>query len=354
LPRSKTNPHPFVTDLKANASHPRRARWVDPISGRKRVFHLPEDGEAAAKWMSKKSAELLGHRARTEPPPGGGPLPLQLMIDKYMLDQHRSRPGTLKQYGWSLAKFQKFVGKQPITQTVLWDFRSFVNQQKVSPSSVNRDLRHVKAFLRHARKAGGVLLSSEQISDGLELLVIKGNKKKKPLSRAEIAHLQRVLIEAADPLYYKFVMVTLLTGMRREENERLEPSQICGDLRIELGDETKTHQGRVIDFDISPTVPVLLGKNFKGWKFTADQLRARRNRIHPWVTFQRLRVTCGTYLVCAPNIWSTAGAYRTAKRLGHSVEVSEKHYMGVISDIPHDAKTLEAAMGLAPHPTAAE
>ena len=59
---------------------------------------------------------------------------------------------------------------------------------------------------------------------------------------------------------------------------------------------------------------------------------------------QVLRSTCGSYLTNAPGIFGAASAYRSAKQLGLSVQVAERHYVGVIRGIPRDARTLEAAM----------
>ena len=41
---------------------------------------------------------------------------------------------------------------------------------------------------------------------------------------------------------------------------------------------------------------------------------------------------------------ATASAYRSAKQLGHSVSIAERHYVDVMRGIPRDARTLEAAM----------
>jgi hypothetical protein len=57
-----------------------------------------------------------------------------------------------------------------------------------------------------------------------------------------------------------------------------------------------------------------------------------------------LRQTCGTYLTNAPGIFGAASAYRSAKQLGHSVAVAERHYVGLVRGIPRDARTLEGAM----------
>lgn len=60
--------------------------------------------------------------------------------------------------------------------------------------------------------------------------------------------------------------------------------------------------------------------------------------------FQALRRTCGTYLTNAPGIFGSASAYRSAKQLGHSVQVAEKYYVDVARGIRREARTLEAAM----------
>jgi hypothetical protein len=57
-----------------------------------------------------------------------------------------------------------------------------------------------------------------------------------------------------------------------------------------------------------------------------------------------LRSTCGSYLANAPGIFGAASIYRTAVQLGHSVEVCERHYAGVLRRIPREARSLEAAM----------
>jgi hypothetical protein len=61
-------------------------------------------------------------------------------------------------------------------------------------------------------------------------------------------------------------------------------------------------------------------------------------------TWQAFRRTCGCYLTNAPGIFGAASAYRSAKQLGHSVAVAERHYVDVVRGIPRDARTVEAAM----------
>jgi hypothetical protein len=61
-------------------------------------------------------------------------------------------------------------------------------------------------------------------------------------------------------------------------------------------------------------------------------------------TWQLCRSTCSTFLTNAPGIYGAASAFHSARQLGHSVTVAEKHYADVIRGIPKDATNLEAAM----------
>jgi hypothetical protein len=46
----------------------------------------------------------------------------------------------------------------------------------------------------------------------------------------------------------------------------------------------------------------------------------------------------------AAEIFGAASAYRSARQPGHSLQVAEKHCLGLVRGIPRDARTLEAAM----------
>ncbi len=132
----------------------------------------------------------------------------------------------------------------------------------------------------------------------------------------------------------------------------------------------KTKQARQIDLIVSPVLARLLGmlqlrtggsvyvfgdaENAVTGEtepaLTYELLKAARRRLvreygAPAFSWQRLRVTCGTFLANAPGIFGAASAYREAKQLGHSVTVAERHYLGVVHISP-DARTLEEAMGV--------
>ncbi|HVY26148.1 MAG TPA: hypothetical protein VHB79_06330 [Polyangiaceae bacterium] len=61
-------------------------------------------------------------------------------------------------------------------------------------------------------------------------------------------------------------------------------------------------------------------------------------------TWQTFRKTCGCYLTNAPGIFGSASAYRSARQLGHSVQIAERYYVNVVRGIPRSARTVEAAM----------
>lgn len=85
---------------------------------------------------------------------------------------------------------------------------------------------------------------------------------------------------------------------------------------------------------------------------TRTLIEAARKRLTrafkaPEFTWHDLRRTCGTHLTCAPGIYGGASAFLCAKKLGHSVAVAEKHYLGVVNNISPSARTLEEAMEIA-------
>lgn len=338
-------------------------RYTDR-AGKRRTQKIPPDlaGDALHRWLLRKSAELMLQRARSEPPPGAV-MSLELAVEKYLAERHRLRASTRTQYRYTLQKLVAWMGGKPVTQARLRGWRAALDRPGAAAASVNRDLAHASAFLHHARKAGDVMLTRDQIADGLERLP-GDHEKLTPLSLAEV----RTLVEALDRAvaghspsssipgqdrtaarYRAFVLTVLLTGMRLGECLNLDPSRVdLESKRIVLRRiDTKTKRGRTIDLSVSPSVCLLL-KDALPWGLTADQVRSWRTKRHPQFTFKRMRVTCGTYLTCAPGIYGGASAYMSAARLGHSVAIAEKHYVGVVQ-VPATARTLEEALGLDDH-----
>ena len=162
------------------------------------------------------------------------------------------------------------------------------------------------------------------------------------------------------------IALLLLTGMRLGEGVGLEWCQVdlhargldgqeVGEIHLS-GEKTKTKRSRVVDLSVSPMLRDLLlamekVRDDSGLVFVttydgaaAAVKRLRKNygapkRFKPQV----LRSTCGTFLTNSPGIFGAASAYRSARQLGHSVAVAEKHYLGLIRIAP-DARDLETAM----------
>jgi integrase len=166
-----------------------------------------------------------------------------------------------------------------------------------------------------------------------------------------------------------FTACVLLSGMRLGESVALDWRQVdldaldetgrkVGELHLE-GETIKTKMHRDVDLSVSPQLRALLaalqlksgrvGSVFGVSRSEAEaagkRLRAEYGAPEAF-TWQALRRTCGTYLTNAPGVFGAASAYRSARQLGHSVQVAEKHYLGLVRGIPRDAHTLEAAMQL--------
>jgi integrase len=136
---------------------------------------------------------------------------------------------------------------------------------------------------------------------------------------------------------------------------------------------TKNKRARSVPLSITPMLAAMLRPGRKGGKtgrilaeysidiiedacrFLISELQPDEPKLGerlrcqaPKFTPHTLRRSCGTYIVCAPAIYggaTGAALHMAAARLGHSVSVGQKHYIGVI-EIPNTAKTIEAAMQL--------
>lgn len=169
-----------------------------------------------------------------------------------------------------------------------------------------------------------------------------------------------------------FVIVTLLSGMRLSEVLQLRWDHVVldakdssgagvGEIRLP-GSTNKTNRARTIDLGVSPALrstmlALKVRTGGEGYVFptyrarTTVEAAAKRLRgeygAPKSFTWQALRRTCGTFLTNAPGIFGAASAYRSARQLGHSVTIAEKHYVDLERGIPATARTLEDAMSIA-------
>ncbi len=269
--------------------------------------------------------------------------------------------------------------------------RRVPGKRQRSAVQVNKCLRALKTVLNHWRRLGLTpRVSSDTIADCLPY-----HRAPRPMRKFLTAAQTRDLFKAAgehdcqvfnltrDEKFVgltsgstsryipiaPFIAMALLTGCRVGEVLKLKWSSISDDLAmLNLEhDETKTHHARRVDLRVSPWLIRLLEKvkppdmnaaQLKDWfvfggkePYTYDLIESARARLisdfaAPQFDWRTLRRTCGTFLVCAPGIYGGASAYMAARRLGHSVDVAERHYLGVVSDVAAKARTLEAALGV--------
>ena len=124
---------------------------------------------------------------------------------------------------------------------------------------------------------------------------------------------------------------------------------------IHLTAATKTKRARTVGLEVSPgfrkllaTMHLQAGTKRAVFGSSRDTAEAAAKRIRrefgapAGFTWQTLRRTCGCYLTNAPGIFGAASAYRSAKQLGHSVAVAEKHYVDIVRCITRAARTLES------------
>jgi integrase len=173
-----------------------------------------------------------------------------------------------------------------------------------------------------------------------------------------------------------FVLTAMLTGMRLDEVCLIEwathvdlhavdhSGQVVGEIRLRAQD-TKTHKSRTVAFDVSPALRELFvlmhrASSGKGSVFgitydEAQEAMQRLKAVHgapSRANYQMLRSTCSTFLSNAPAIYGAAAPFHSSRQLGHSVDVAQKHYTGLIRGISREARSLETAMQIETEVTA--
>lgn len=263
---------------------------------------------------------------------------------------------------------------------------------KRSPVTINTYLKNIKLVLNHLRARGLTPgLSKDAIGDALKPLSVP-REQAEYLTATKIANLLDAAMRHDADTYVEtreehaglrkrgttprytpiapFTAFLLLTGCRRGEALGLTWGDVdltavdsqghaVGEIRLKAA-ATKTKHARTIGLEVSPALSTMLaamklkagdgpfvfgGKN----PYTTDLVEAARARMideygAPKFDWQMLRSTCATYLTNAPCIFGSATVFMSARQLGHSVAVAERHYLNVHRGIPREARTLEAAM----------
>lgn len=264
-------------------------------------------------------------------------------------------------------------------------------RQRRSAHSINRELRGVRVVLGYLAeldllpkvREGDLRRALKKLPTGSDEAAFLRPPEIAALLEAALAHDANMFREtraehagdgspgstARFETVAPFVAVLLLSGMRLGEAIDLTWGQVdlqalghdgspVGDIR--LTSATKTKRARVVDMAVSPLLRDLLtalreskpkktGRVFDAITYDAAGAIAKRLRARfeapDAFGWQVLRSTCATFLSNAPGIFGAASAYRSARQLGHSVAVAERHYLGLLK-LPPTARTLEAAMSV--------
>lgn len=399
MKRRARSPHPGVVllDPKKQGRKPEhkswRARYRDITGEWHKVTLERVDAKAAETrkaWAQRLSEQL--QRARSDAKAGVlrtvEDIGLNDAVKRYFEAHPRLAPATRRVYQDSISTLmagrEKLTTAQ-LTPAVLVSWRTARSSapkrsakrggtrgdQRVlsrlrSPHSVNRELRAVAAILEYWRRAGLVRLSRDDIADALK-------REKAPVERKEFLEPEqiRLLLGAAErhdtdtfketqkehrkegvkgttPRYKPiapFIRFLLLTGLRVSEALAIEWRDVVGTEKIRVrAAVAKTKQTRDVDLTVAPTALPSQRGDGRIFTLTAGEVLAAQRRLiadyeAPDWSPQVLRRTCSTYFTNAFNAW------RSAKSIGHSVVIAERHYAGLVK-VPAGCATLEAAMGL--------
>lgn len=347
------------------------ARWTDPITKKQVQRDLAPLGLTNAErrrlWAIEKATELRALKAQVAV---GNAAPARVTIEKAQAD-YLATFGNVNTVGakvpplGSVAEHlaaRGVVDVQDITGPALAAWGDHVrrpgSEHKVSTR--NWHLMAVAAWLRWCRRRGHLpRVSDDQIKDALK----RQKAARDPIEILQPAQVKRLLRAclAHDADGHKAIaplaLVILCTGMRFSEAEGLTWREVdLAERTIKLSSSrTKTATSRTITMVECPlALDVLRALRMRGGDRVFPELSREiaeggRDRTHdkysaPTWTWHMLRRTCGSLSVCS-GLHGGAGAFLVAKRLGHSLAVAERHYLGAMVNLPKDATSIEQAGG---------
>jgi integrase len=261
-----------------------------------------------------------------------------------------------------------------VTRGSLVEFREHLATFEIAPATHDKRLRGVKSMIRFWIDAelcarisyddlGRIKQKGEPVADRVWLTPTQCQK----MLEAAVRH-DRDTGGPGTPIA-PFVAYVLLGGARVGEALALDWSHIdleALNVNLEPVGEivvpatvSKTKTRRVIGLQETPSLRRLFAalqlrsgdKTGPVWDFTRMAAKRSRRRMieefgSPEFTYQQLRVTCDCYLNNSPGIFGGAAAFMAAKRLGHSVAISEKFYASAIRGIKPELRTLEEVFGI--------
>lgn len=365
------------------------AKWADPITGRRRQQSLSKLGlnssRARERWARQKIQELERTKQLTEK--AAEAQSIQDALLKFHASYRDARPRTRDAYQFNerwvreWSKLRRIEWVQEITPSHVGQLREWIVDQpkwkpatgkgrgakvisgRPSPVSTNTRLRTTRTILETWRRWGLLpQVTRDDLADRMRLVPITHTQPE--IVRPD--QLREILTYLDGRDTRDFAAFVLLSGVRLSEALTLRWDHVhldappAGEFIVDAA-LCKTRRERTVDLSVSPALRRLLLRRRKAeggeWVFGGvtpwQRGKVDGSRIYsirrgaPHWNWQKLRRTCGTYLVCTPGIWGGAGVYRAARQLGHSIAVAERHYLGVVRSIPLEVDSLEAALGLA-------
>lgn len=352
------------------------ARWVDPISRRDVQQSMDLLGLTSVRtrviWAIEKAAAIKSLKAQLAI---AGPVQMRMPVVAAVRDYlaRFDRPNTVASQKLPLDEFAAFAAArgvstmQDMVSPLLAQYGDHVRRpaSPLAPGSKNLRLIVASGLLRWAKRNGWLpRVTVDEIAAALAK--VKAEPKTIEVLRpAQVAQLLRAAIAHDDDGHERmapFILLGLATGCRFLELCNLTWSEVdTTEGTIALSAErTKTRRGRVVTMAESPVALELL----KALRMTAAKgqervfpkmtrggaWNARRRLIAsygaPEWTPHGLRRTCGSVLACSSIYASGAGPFLASKRLGHSLRIAEQSYLGALRDLPHDAATIEAVLGV--------
>lgn len=317
-------------------------------------------------WAERTSRELFSQRrdaalgvavsrSRTAPAEAA---------ERFLADAgSRLRPRTLLAYRRHAERIRDWLERagvasvEQVTPESLWRLREAILLRGGASVTRQNACKRASVLLSWWRRAGLLPLCSQDVIADATAAPPVPRPLPVVLSREQI---EALLAAALEDHWQRAaaVMLGLLTGVRPGELVTMLWSQVDLPAQcLRIGTESKTGRGRVVDLAVSPLALELLevmprrAPRVLPWCRTSQVMYGwavrwrKRPGVPPGWTWQHLRETCATHLVCAPGIYGGASAYMAARRLGHSVAVAERHYLGLVRVDP-SARTLEDALGV--------
>jgi len=381
--------HKSVWILNPAGRHGYRLKYRDPDTGKLRRETLKSakcqaDTKAGGRAREDSAARKYNELLRREIALESGAMryrkvPLEDAERRYMdtlkTDSTREtyHDGTRILLAW--ARSQGVRNTNDVTRGRLVEFREHLSTYDGAPATFDRRLRAVKSMIRFWIDAE---LCAKITYDDLKRVKQKGEpvadrvwltpKQCQKMLEAALRHDREIADTSWLPIA-PFVMYVLLGGARVAEALALDWSHIDLDALNVNGEKvgeivvpatvSKTKKRRVIGLQESPSLRRMFAalqlqsgrKTAPVWNFTRMAAKRSRGRVieefgSPPFTYQQLRVTCDCYLNNSPGIYGGAAAFMAAKRLGHSVAISEKYYASAIRGIRPELHTLEGVLGI--------